>query len=74
MGCIYMYTNKINGMKYIGQTICKLSKRHNEHIKRDNSYIDMALRKYGEDNFTLEILEDNISDADTLNNKFLRLF
>ena len=69
MGCIYMYTNKINGMKYVGQTICKLSKRHNEHIKRDNSYIDMALRKYGEDNFTLEILEDNISDADTLNNR-----
>ena len=56
MGCIYMYTNKINGMKYVGQTICKLSKRHNEHIKRDNSYIDMALRKYGEDTFTLEIL------------------
>lgn len=69
MGCIYMYTNKINGMKYVGQTVCRLSKRHNEHLKRDNSYIDKALRKYGENNFTLEILEDNICDADELNNK-----
>lgn len=64
-----MYTNKINGMKYIGQTICKLSKRHNEHLKRDNSYIDRALRKYGESNFLLEILEDNIDDTEELNNR-----
>lgn len=69
MGCIYMYTNKINGMKYIGQTICRLSKRHNEHLKRDNSYIDRALRKYGEDNFKLEIIEDNIEDRQQLNER-----
>lgn len=56
-------------MKYIGQTICKLSKRHNEHLKRNDSYIDRALRKYGENNFTLEILEDNINDTDELNDK-----
>lgn len=60
MGCIYMYTNKINDMKYIGQTSCKLQKRHHEHLYRDNSYIDKALRKYGEDNFIIEVLEDNI--------------
>lgn len=56
-------------MKYIGQTTGKLSKRHNEHLKRDNSYIDRALRKYGENNFTLEILEDDISDTNELNNR-----
>lgn len=64
-----MYTNKINGMKYIGQTVCKLSKRHNEHLKRDNSYIDRALRRYGESNFTLEILENNINDSNELDNR-----
>lgn len=64
MGCIYMYTNKINNMKYIGQTVCKLSKRHWEHLNRDSSYIDRALRKYGESNFTLEVLEDNIDEKD----------
>lgn len=66
MGCIYMYTNKINGMKYIGQTICRLKKRHNEHLKRDDSYIDRALRKYGKENFTLEIIEDKIYDRKRL--------
>ena len=69
MGCIYMYTNKINNMKYIGQTTGKLSKRHNEHLKRDDSYIDRALRKYGEDNFKLEIIEDNIEDRQQLNER-----
>lgn len=69
MGCIYMYTNKINGMKYIGQTICKLNKRHHEHLFRDDSYIDRALRKYGEDSFILEVLEDNIEDSNLLNER-----
>lgn len=59
-GCIYMYTNKLNNKKYIGQTICKLNKRHHEHLYRDDSYIDRALRKYGEENFILEVIEDNI--------------
>lgn len=67
MGCIYMYTNRINGMRYIGQTVCKLQKRHWEHLHRDNSYIDRALRKYGEKNFILEILEDDIKDRKILN-------
>lgn len=64
-----MYINKINGKKYIGQTTCSLKKRHNEHLHRDNSYIDKALRKYGENNFNLIILEDNINDKNTLNEK-----
>lgn len=62
-----MYTNKINGMKYIGQTICHIKKRHSEHLKWNNSYIDRALRKYGEENFLLEVIEDGIDDADKLN-------
>lgn len=69
MGCIYLYTNKINGMKYVGQTICRLQKRHWEHLHRDNSYIDRALRKYGEENFTLEVLEDGIEDRAVLNER-----
>lgn len=62
-GLIYKYTNKINNKSYIGQTIQKLAKRHNRHLKdseEDNLYFHRALQKYGVDNFTLEILEDNI--------------
>lgn len=62
MGCIYMYTNKINGMRYIGQTKCRIQKRDWEHWNKDNSYIDRALRKYGKDNFSLEILEDSVDN------------
>lgn len=62
MGSIYMYTNKTNGMKYVGQTKCRVQKRDWEHWNRDNSYIDRVLRKYGKDNFSLEILEDNVDN------------
>lgn len=69
MGCIYMYTNKINGMKYIGQTINSLQERDWQHWNRDNSYIDRELRKYGKDNFLLEVLEDNINNKEKLNER-----
>lgn len=67
MGCIYMYTNLKNGMRYIGQTIRPLRQRDWEHWNRDNSYIDRALRKEGKENFSLKILADNINDRDKLN-------
>lgn len=62
MGCIYLYTNKINGKQYIGQTIQPIQVRHYNHLHQNN-YFDRALKKYGRSNFTLEILEDNIFDS-----------
>lgn len=56
---IYMYTNKINGHKYIGQTI-DFVQRHKQHIHghhQDISPIDSAFIKYGEDAFDVQILE-----------------
>ena len=64
-GVIYCYTNKINGKRYIGQTINELKTRHRLHMnavrftsnKRDNETpIHRAMRKYGIENFKLEIL------------------
>lgn len=52
---IYCYTNKINGKKYVGQTKITLKKRHGAHICR-KLVIDRAIKKYGVENFTLEIL------------------
>ena len=70
MGCIYLYTNKINGKKYVGQTIKPLKQRHYNHLHQNgNTYFDRALKKYGEENFKLEILEDDIFDLDELNKK-----
>lgn len=69
MGCIYMYTNKINGKSYIGQTIRPLKVRHWQHLSQHETYFDRALAKYGKENFTLEVLEDGIYDLDELNKK-----
>lgn len=69
MGCIYMYTNNINGKQYIGQTSRPLKIRHWQHLSQDCGYIDRAIRKYGMENFTLSVLEDNIDTIDELNQK-----
>jgi group I intron endonuclease len=56
---IYLYKNKINGNMYIGQAV-DFKSRHTEHRCgkgiRDNSRIDLAFQKYGEENFEIEIL------------------
>lgn len=74
MGLIYKIINKINNKVYIGQTIdIKFNKRYNNHIsklknnKHPNFYLQNAFNKYGEENFEFIIIEDNISDMDTLN-------
>ena len=66
MGIIYKYTNLLNGKVYIGQTIQELKERHAKHVSvafgKENGHgynylIHRAFRKYGVDNFSLEILE-----------------
>lgn len=65
LGVIYCIENKINGKKYVGQTIRDLEDRINAHFynsnKRDlNMAITKAIKKYGIDNFKWYILEDGI--------------
>ena len=56
-GRIYCIICKINGKKYVGQTIKKVSYRFNEHA-RANSLLGKAIRKYGRENFEIEVLEE----------------
>ena len=61
---VYKYTNIINNKVYIGQTKQELKKRHNGHItdsqneKREGytTHFHNAIRKYGIENFELEII------------------
>lgn len=61
-GKIYKYTNLINGMVYIGQTKQTLEQRDYKHQSQlnDNTYFHRAIKKYGRENFLLELVEDNI--------------
>lgn len=51
---IYLITNKINGKKYVGFTNDP-KRRWKDHRSR-NSVIGKALRKYGRENFSFEII------------------
>ena len=64
MGLIYMRISPTGG-KYIGQTTNNEKERWREHVKEaaqnnSNSLLNQAIRKYGGDNFSVKILEDNI--------------
>ena len=72
MGVIYKATNMLNKKSYIGQTRRSLEIRKKEHeldsnLNKSNSAFHFALKKYGFDNFSWEILEE--CDDDQLNAK-----
>ena len=88
-GEIYMITNKINNKKYIGQTVCYLSsgrkygvtRRWNHHVSDANNYVDKgryfcnAIRKYGKNNFNVEILLIcNLGMMDYYEKKCIKLY
>lgn len=65
MGFIYKITNTVNNKIYIGQTARTLNIRWKEHkieSVSSNRPLYKAMRKYGIDNFHIEILEE-ISNA-----------
>ena len=70
---IYQITNNITGDIYIGKTTQKFSKRINSHksiAKRNKgSYIHRSINKYGFENFSFSILDDNIISENDLNEK-----
>ena len=75
MGIIYCFTNNVNGKKYIGQSISKGNARYNNHKSSyknpdDCEYespLHRAFRKYGFENFTYEMLAQDIENIDLLN-------
>ena len=75
---IYRYTNLINNKKYVGQTN-NIDRRIREH--KNNSFnsksinyenkIHQAIRKYGYDNFKIDIIEviNDVTDYDIVNER-----
>ena len=71
MRVIYEFVNKINGKVYVGQAKDFKSRLrcHKYHTKsnKKNSPFYAALRKYGWDNFNINIIEE--CDIEMLNEK-----
>lgn len=61
MFTVYRITNKINGLIYVGCTTQKLNKRISQHFINNNRNDDFhkAIREFGKDSFTVEILESD---------------
>ena len=63
-GFIYKITNNVNGKVYVGQTKQNVRDRFYRHCSRIgsthelNMAIHKAIRKYGKQNFTLEVIEE----------------
>ena len=59
---VYKITCKVNNKIYIGQTIESLTQRFNRHMGYQKDEHDTkfyrAIRKYGKDNFYIELLEE----------------
>lgn len=72
IGYIYQIINKVDGRRYIGQTI-DLKKRKQTHFnnlrnnKHPNNLLQNAWNEWGEENFSFEYEEIEITDKDTLN-------
>jgi hypothetical protein len=77
---VYKITCKINNKIYIGQTYKSLSERLKKHIEDARKGVDTkfyrAMRKYGYDNFEIELLEDCDSqeELDELEWKWIQFY
>lgn len=66
---IYRITNIVNKKTYIGKTTKSLEERFQRHIynhKNGNTYLYKAMKKYGAENFSIEIIEEtqNLDDRE----------
>ena len=70
---IYQITNKLTNDSYIGKTINQIQKRFYQHKynalnKKSQTYLHRAIRKYGEHNFNICLL-DEANNIPELNQK-----
>ena len=58
--CIYLWTNLVNGKKYVGQTTCFHRRMKTYRYTYPNAYMEHAVNKHGLENFDITILERDV--------------
>ena len=65
---IYLITNLVNHKRYVGLTKNSIGERMAKHVQAAKSeegfLLHRAIRKYGKENFTIELVEDNLTLED----------
>ena len=61
---VYIHTNKINGKKYVGITRQNPKRRWQKGCGYDRTYFGNAIKKYGWDGFTHEVVAEKRSEKD----------
>ena len=67
MYCIYQVINKLNNKKYIGQHKYQDESNPMGNYKGSGKILHLAYKKYGLENFTIEVLYKRIRDKETVN-------
>jgi group I intron endonuclease len=71
---IYLATNRVNGKRYIGKTKNTIKQRFDGHFasarKGAKTAFARAIRKYGEEHFSIEILEETTVEFSSDREKF----
>lgn len=80
---VYLIRNLLNGKLYVGQTARDYQERFKEHVKASRTtaaekmVVTKAIRKYGKDNFTCELLDASAQtqeELDALEIKYIKQF
>jgi len=73
---IYKISNTINSKIYIGQTTKSLKKRWSDHYYGNRTTISKAIRKYGKDNFSIELIDiaKTLKELNILEEKYIKEF
>lgn len=67
---VYKIINNITKDEYVGKTVFPITERFKTHIynsKKGNTYLYKAIRKYGKENFNIQLLEIVKGDIENLN-------